>query len=237
MPGKHYEPEHARFLVAQMRAGRSPADIRRNYRHWQVRRARICVLPSRTTLWRLRRQGCLSQRRTARHRIGHSLEARHKKLIDDTLGRFPTTRTAELAKLLRRNENGLTSRTDFAHSTIDNYIRDEMDQTNKKVTYYHARLNLLESARSRRALKRYPPQCYCVVDGSAIRRKDFQRTTGWGPRIFGRTISCGDHGGLRTLMGVMTIRGFDMRASKVIVRTPPVLTLALTSAHCCRCCV
>ena len=141
MPGGHVSQRHRLFLHRQLRAGRPKATIARNYRAFQVRLARIRELPSVSTLKRIKRQGGWPDGRPAkRHNIGESLEARHKKLIEKRLARFPCARTRELATLLRIRERGISDRTHFAHSTIDDFIRDEMDHTNKVVTVYNARL-------------------------------------------------------------------------------------------------
>ena len=144
MPGGHVSQRHRLFLHRQLRAGRPKATIARNYRAFQVRLARIRELPSVSTLKRIKRQGGWPDGRPAkRHNIGESLEARHKKLIEKRLARFPCARTRELATLLRIRERGISDRTHFAHSTIDDFIRDEMDHTNKVVTVYNARLDLV----------------------------------------------------------------------------------------------
>jgi hypothetical protein len=222
MPGGHVSQRHRLFLHRQLRAGRPKATIARNYRAFQVRLARIRELPSVSTLKRIKRQGGWPDGRPAkRHNIGESLEARHKKLIEERLARFPCARTRELATLLRIRERGISDRTHFAHSTIDDFIRDEMDHTNKVVTVYNARLDLAKSARSRQALKRYPLHCLTVIDASAIRRKDYRRRVGRGKkgkRIYGRTFNLDGSDVLRTLMGVMTIDGMHTGASEILVR-------------------
>ena len=120
MPGGHVSQRHRLFLHRQLRAGRPKATIARNYRAFQVRLARIRELPSVSTLKRIKRQGGWPDGRPAkRHNIGESLEARHKKLIEKRLARFPCARTRELATLLRIRERGISDRTHFAHSTID----------------------------------------------------------------------------------------------------------------------
>ena len=134
--------------------------------------------------------------------------------------RSSQTRTSELSAMLGREEIGISQRDHFAHSTIDDFLRDEENHTVKVLTVYDPRRNFYESARSRSSLKRYPVRSLVVIDASHLNTdKDSARKRGRskrGTRAVTRQFRAG--GRKLTVMGVMTVEGMQVDACGFLVR-------------------
>ena len=219
MPGTHISLEQRQHAHRQFTAGVSSAVIKKNQRKLFGTRARI---PSRASIFRY---GKAAGARRCRHFYpGQSLTRRHKRLLREAMERNARNSTSELSAMLRREEarSGISSRTDFARSTIDRFLSKELGQTVKILTVYDPRRDPCESARCRSALKRYPVKCLLVIDAMhSDTRKDSARRRGRsrrGTRAYARQFLGGD-GKLRTILGVMTVEGMQVDMCGFLVRS------------------
>ena len=100
--------------------------------------------------------------------------------------------------MLGREESGYSRRTDFPYSTINDYLREEEQNTCKVLTVYDPRKDTCESARSRSALKRYPLRCLVVVVPQGLGAPPRPREEGQAgvraPVPVGRRQAADDHG-------------------------------------------
>ena len=146
---------------------------------------------------------------------------RHNRWLRAQLVACSQRSTTELSASLGEQEVGFSPRQTFAHSTIDDFVREGEGNTVKVLTVYDPRLDLAESARCRAALKRYPAKCLVVIDASHVdTRLDSARRRGRskkGTRAYARQFLSGD-GKLRSVLGVMTIDGMQVDACGFLVR-------------------
>jgi hypothetical protein len=182
-------------------------------------------LMSERSIRRLAKPGALAHAARGCHRYcpGHSLTARHQRLLREMLEVNSEARTEELSSMLgqEERESDISSRTEFPASTIDDFVRDAEGNTVKVLTVYDPRRNAHESARCRSALRRYPVKTLLVIDACHVdTRKDSARRTGRskkGSRAYARQFLSGD-GKMRTVMGVMNMNGMVVEACGFMVR-------------------
>ena len=219
MPGTHFTAAQVQHAERQLSAGVRWRQVRSNQRTVFGSRASV---PSRASLFRWRRRGPRSAQALRCRRVfpGRTLTRRQKRLLREAMERSSQTRTSELSAMLGREEIGISQRDHFAHSTIDDFLRDEENHTVKVLTVYDPRRNFYESARSRSSLKRYPVRSLVVIDASHLNTdKDSARKRGRsrrGTRAVARQFRAG--GRKLTVMGVMTVEGMQVDACGFLVR-------------------
>ena len=245
MPNRRIPKEQKWHAFRQAHAGVHWKQIQKNQRRWFGDHAPVM---HRNTIGRAFANGMMGDAapRKRSFRPGHSLTKRHRRLIRELMQRCAETSTEEYVLMLRRAELRFArARAKFARSTIDDFIRDTDGNTYKVLTAYDTRKNGVESARCRAALKRLPVQSLVVIDASHVdTRQDSARKKGRakkGSRAYARRF-LGRDGIMRSVLGVMTIRGMFVKACGFFVsHMPPtcVLTdclLVLVLMCCCATC-
>ena len=220
MPNRHIPKEQKWHAFRQARAGVHWQQIQKNQRRWYGERAPVM---DRKTIARAFANGMLGDAAPKREsfRPGRSLTKRHVRLIRELMRKCSQTSTEEYRRMLHRAERGFArARTKFASSTIDDFIREMDGNTYKNLTVYDPRKNAVQSARCRCALRKLPVSSLVVIDASHVdSRRDSARKKGRskkGRRAYARQFLCRD-GKLRTVMGVMTMRGMLVDACGFMV--------------------
>ena len=214
MPGVHIPAPQKQHAFRQGSAGVHWKVIQKNQLREFGTRAPVM---SRQTIMRTIAGGfkTAAELRVRRTRPGSTLTGRHRRLLRDAMQQLSENWTEELSAMLGREEAGVSQRTDFARSTIDDFLRNDEQMTSKVLTVYDPRKDVAESARCRSALRRYPLRCLVVIDASHVdTRKDSARRRGRakrGKRAFARQFLSSD-GKLRSVMGVMTMNGMEVDA-------------------------
>ena len=163
----HITADQKRHAFRQRLAGVAAKQIQRNQRHLF---GSLAPTMSVRSIRRAHTAGLKGNAAPPCRRFvpGRSLTARHNRWLRAQLAACSQRSTTELSASLGEQEVGFSPRQTFAHSTIDDFVREGEGNTVKVLTVYDPRLDLAESARCRAALKRYPAKCLVVIDASHV---------------------------------------------------------------------